>query len=247
VGPVVAERPEVQRVDPRGQADPDGVRGDPEGPAEGFVLVLDVAQDQDPVPVEHLAQAEHLHRRGLAPPRRPKEDHVGVGDAGGPGQGPADRVGVERAPGQPVDPHQRPRRRQRIRRDQRPDPADLFGRHPIHRQRRRDRRPPRPRAASSPQPHQLGERLPVPGCRGGGTAGGQVVTEVRRQPDHRPAAAVPAPHAAAAWAGGHRIPRWRGRPTPSGMQATANPESWARSRRSGANPLPRIAASNRRP
>ena len=73
--------------------------------------------------------------------------------------------------------------------------------------------------------------------------GGQVVAEVGEQGRHVAArrAAVPAGR------GGHQASPVRVRLMPSGMVEAANATSWARSRRSGANPARRIEASRRRP
>ena len=136
--PVPTERSEVEGVDPGWQAGADGVRGHAECPARAFVLVLDVAQDESPVAVGHEPQRDRLHGTGLPTPGSAEDHHVGVGDAGRVVQGPADRVAVERSPGQPVDPDQRACRRQSLCRDQRPDTADLLGRHPERRQRCRN-------------------------------------------------------------------------------------------------------------
>jgi hypothetical protein len=99
----VAQRPEVQRIDPRGQPVPDRMRFDAERATHRLVLVLDVAEDQCAVAVGHHPQADHLDRAAFASARSAEEDHVRVGHARDSLQRPADRVGVERTAGQEVD------------------------------------------------------------------------------------------------------------------------------------------------
>ena len=100
--PPVDQRPEVQRVDPRVQALADGDRFDTEPVAQALVLVLDVAQDEGLVAEVGHAQHERLGGAGLAAAGVTEAEHVGVGDRNRVIEGPADRVGVERSPGEVV-------------------------------------------------------------------------------------------------------------------------------------------------
>ena len=232
-GPVVAQRPEVQRVDPRRQAVTHGVRLHSQRPAQRLVLVLDVTQDQRAVAEGHLPQGEHLDRAGLPATGRPEEDHVRVGDTGDAVQRPADRIGVESAVGEVVDAQLRTGRGQPVPGDQRPHPTDLLRRHPVDGQWRGHRRPAgRPADAAASADHER-ERVGVLRCCRWRGQRRQLVAEVRDQLRHSPATSTDVPRPVAGTGPDHLVPRRRGRPTPSGMQAAAKPESWAKSSRSG--------------
>ena len=90
------------------------------------------------------------------------------------------------------------------------------------------------------------ERVGVFGRSRGRFERRQVVSEVSYQLRDS-TTGVGAAEAAGRCSHGYFIPRRLGSPIPSGMQAAAKLESWARSRRSGVNPLPVMLDSSRRP
>ena len=87
-----------------------------------------------------------------------------------------------------------------------------------------------------------GERVSVLHAGWRGRQRGQLVTEVSYQLRDTPTVSMAIADAAA-----HLTPRRLGSPMPSGMHAAANPESWARSKRSGLKPEPVMLDSSRRP
>ena len=80
--PACAEGSERERVDPGRQALADRDRLDAEGSAQGFVLVLGVAQDEGPVAEAHHPQAERLDRGRLAHAGLAEGEQVRVADTG---------------------------------------------------------------------------------------------------------------------------------------------------------------------
>ena len=247
--PAVAEGAHGQRVDPGAHAGADDERLDPVGPAQLLVLVLGVAEDQGAVAERHHPVAEGLGRSRLAGAGLGELEDVGVGDRDVVAQHPAERVAVERAAGELVDAHLGPGRRERGRGDERPEHRRLVAGHPPrHRPAPVAAAQPRPRRARTPAAGVLEQpRLPWPPVPASGWSGG-------RGRSRTAAAACPA----RTWRrGGPRLPvrgllahqasPVRVRLIPSGTVEAANAVSWARSRRSGANPARRTEASRRRP
>ena len=143
-----------------------------EEPAQRFVLVLGVAQDQGAVAEVHHPQDERLGGGGLAAAGFAEADDVGVGDRDVVAQDPPERVGVERAPGQHVDAHLGAGGRQAGGGDERPQHRCLVRGHPPHRHRRRgSRRPSRARPARA----RVGARAGTAGAPAACGAGAGVV------------------------------------------------------------------------
>ena len=199
---------------------------------------------------------------GLAGAGFAHADDVGVGDRDVVAQHPADRVGVERGPGQHVDPHLRAGRRQARAGDERPEHRRLVGGHPV-------RARPAPTPATQPRPGRAGAAAgDVPEQPGSRWArlrrrgGGQVVPEVSQQTEARPGRATPArvmpgpcdsgPCCRSGFVGaqGQASPR-RVRLTPSGTTDAANATSWRevqpqrRRTRRGGSRRPGVARTRR--
>ena len=138
VGPAVAQRSEVERVDAGGQPVADRERFDPERAAQLFVLVLRVTEDQHPVAEVEHPQDERLGGGRLAAAGFAEAEHVGVGDRHVVAEHPAERVGVEAAARQLVDAHLGAGGRQPGGGDQRPQHGRLVGGHPPRRHLRRE-------------------------------------------------------------------------------------------------------------
>ena len=236
----MAERPHVQRVDPRRHPGPDRERLDAERAAQRLVLVLDVAGDQGAVAERHHPGAEALGRSRLPAARLGELEDVGVGGGDVVAQHPSERVAVERAAGELVDAHLRSRRGQGGCGDEGPEHRGLVAGHPPG-QCRGAGGGPAAAAAGGTATRGVPEQPGLLGLRREGGDRGQVVPEVGQQGGHVAAAA------AVAAGGGHQASPLRVRLVPRGMVDAANPTSWARSRRSGANPARRTEASSRRP
>ena len=132
----------------------------------GLVLVLGVAEDEDPVAEVDHPQQERLAGGGLAAAGFAEADHVRVGHRHAAVEDPAERVGVERSAGQHVDAHLGAGRRQAGGGDERPEHGRLVGGHPPRRHRRRRRRP-APSRDGSPRPAvPAGTTAPFPGGAG---------------------------------------------------------------------------------
>ena len=247
--PAVAERAHGQRVDPGGQAGADDERLDTERAAQRLVLVLGVAQDQGAVAEGHHPGAERLGGAGLAGARLGELEDVGVGRRHVVAQHPAERVAVERSAGELVDTHLRPGRGQGRRGHERPEHRCLVAGHPPGLRRGRGGGPAAAAAGCAAarcvveDPGLLGLR----GERWGSWAGRGRSRRAGRPCPSRPRASPRLGAAVPAGRGGHQASPLRVRLIPTGMVEAANPTSWARSSRRGANPARRIEASRRRP
>ena len=197
--PALAEGSGVEGVDPGGHPDAEGEGLHADGPAELFVLVLDVAGDEGAHAEVHEPEQDRLDGGGLAGAGLAEEDQVGVGDD--LGQHPPDRVDAEPGPGRGGDAEGGAGRGQRVAAEQGEDPADLGGRGPVGDQRVRHRRPPAvgpgQAARRRARAHQAG--LGMPGRAWGRRGGrlGQVERVERadvgqRPPVLRPVAPLPA-------------------------------------------------------
>ncbi len=186
VFPAEFEGAELERVDPGGEALADRDRGDPDRPAQRFVLVLDVAEDERFVAEAEHAQQERLDGGRLAHSGFAEGDHVRVRHRDRLVEDPAIRVDVEAAPRQVVDADLGAAGRDRRAGHERPQHRRLVRGHPPHRHRRRGGRPAPVRPARPVARCRREQARFAFDSRGGGH-GREGVAEVGQEPAHSPA------------------------------------------------------------